>query len=517
MMNSKITDLNKTTNDYVYDIAVIGGGINGCGIARDAAGRGLSVALFEKNDLASGTSSSSTKLIHGGLRYLEHYEFRLVRESLKEREVLLNMAPHISWPLRFVFPHLEGLRPAWLIRLGLFLYDHLGGRKILPACASINLTTDPAGIPLKDEMTRGFEYSDCWVDDSRLVVLTAMDAAQFGAQINVRTEVLSAHRHRTHWEIATQDHLGGKKKTIKAKVLINASGPWVEDVLSDRIKATSKSKVRLVKGSHIVVKKLFNHNRAYIFQNPDGRITFTIPYQNEFTLIGTTDVDYRGNQNDVMATPDEISYLCTAASSYFKEMVRVEDVVWTYSGVRPLFDSGEASAQKATRDYVLELDAPNNEPALLNVFGGKITTFRCLAEDAMEKLSEILQPANGPWTRNSKLPGGDFPVDKFDALKTGFCEKHPNLDTQLITRLSRSYGTLAEKILAGAQSMHELGTYFGAGLYQAEVEYLCKYEWARTTDDILWRRTKLGLKFIPQEVEKLDQWLQNESPKLPMN
>ena len=317
-MNSKITDSNKRTNNDVYDIAVIGGGINGCGIARDAAGRGLSVALFEKNDLASGTSSSSTKLIHGGLRYLEHNEFRLVRESLKEREVLLNMAPHISWPLRFVFPHLEGLRPAWLIRFGLFLYDQLGGRKILPGCASINLTTDPAGIPLKDEMTRGFEYSDCWVDDARLVVLTAMDAAQHGAQINVRTEVLSAHRQRTHWEIATQDHLSSKKKTIKAKVLINASGPWVEDVLSDRIKATSKSKVRLVKGSHIVVKKLFNHNRAYIFQNADGRITFTIPYQNEFTLIGTTDVDYRGDPNDVIATHDEISYLCTAASSYFK-------------------------------------------------------------------------------------------------------------------------------------------------------------------------------------------------------
>jgi glycerol-3-phosphate dehydrogenase len=486
-MNSKITDSNKRTNNDVYDIAVIGGGINGCGIARDAAGRGLSVALFEKNDLASGTSSSSTKLIHGGLRYLEHNEFRLVRESLKEREVLLNMAPHISWPLRFVFPHLEGLRPAWLIRFGLFLYDQLGGRKILPGCASINLTTDPAGIPLKDEMTRGFEYSDCWVDDARLVVLTAMDAAQHGAQINVRTEVLSAHRQRTHWEIATQDHLSSKKKTIKAKVLINASGPWVEDVLSDRIKATSKSKVRLVKGSHIVVKKLFNHNRAYIFQNADGRITFTIPY------------------------------LCTAASSYFKKLVRVEDVVWTYSGVRPLFDSGEASAQKATRDYVLELDAPNNEPALLNVFGGKITTFRCLAEDAMKKLSEILQPANGPWTRNSKLPGGDFPIDKFDALKTEFCEKYPNLDTQLITRLIRSYGTLAEKILDGAQNMHELGTHFGAGLYQAEVEYLRKYEWARTTDDILWRRTKLGLKFIPQEVEKLDQWLQNESSELPIS
>jgi glycerol-3-phosphate dehydrogenase len=273
----------------------------------------------------------------------------------------------------------------------------------------------------------------------------------------------------------------------------------------------------LVKGSHIVVKKLFNHNRAYIFQNADGRITFTIPYQNEFTLIGTTDVDYRGDPNDVIATHDEISYLCTAASSYFKKVVRVEDVVWTYSGVRPLFDSGEASAQKATRDYVLELDAPNNEPALLNVFGGKITTFRCLAEDAMKKLSEILQPANGPWTRNSKLPGGDFPIDKFDALKTEFCEKYPNLDTQLITRLIRSYGTLAEKILDGAQNMHELGTHFGAGLYQAEVEYLRKYEWARTTDDILWRRTKLGLKFIPQEVEKLDQWLQNESSELPIS
>ena len=512
-MNSKITHSKKIVSDDIYDIAIIGGGINGCGIARDAAGRGLSVALFEKNDLASGTSSSSTKLIHGGLRYLEHYEFRLVRESLKEREVLLNMAPHISWPLRFIFPHLKGLRPAWLIRLGLFLYDHLGGRKILPGCTSVNLATDPVGIPLKDEMTRGFAYSDCWVDDARLVVLTAMDAAQLGAQINVRTEVLSAKRHRTHWKIATEDHLSGNKKTIKAKVLINASGPWVADTLSERIKTTSKSKVRLVKGSHIVVKKLFDHDLAYIFQNADGRIIFAIPYEKEFTLIGTTDIDYTGDPLDVIATPDEISYLCTAASSYFKARVREENVIWTYSGVRPLFDSGEASAQKATRDYVLELDAPVGKPALLNVFGGKITTFRCLAEDAMEKLSEILQPTNGPWTRDTKLPGGDFPVDQFDALKTEFYEKHPNLDTELITRLSRTYGTLAEKILAGAQSMHELGTHFGANLYQVEVEYLRKYEWAKTADDILWRRTKLGLKFIPEEVEKLEQWLQNENSK----
>ena len=494
-------------SDDRYDIVVIGGGVNGCGVARDAAGRGLSVALFEKNDLSSGTSSSSTKLIHGGLRYLEHYEFRLVRESLKEREVLLAMAPHISWPLRFVFPHSEGLRPAWLIRLGLFLYDHLSGRKILPSCKSLNLRTDPAGTPLMDKMTQGFEYSDCWVDDARLVILTAMDAAAHGAQINVQTEVVSAVRLGNYWTITTKNTLTGEQRSLSAKAIVNAAGPWVADVLKKRLFSDSKSKVRLVKGSHIVVKKLYAHNRAYIFQNPDARITFAIPYEQDFTLIGTTDVDFNGDPKDVAATPDEISYLCSAASSYFKAAVSEEDVVWTYSGVRPLFDSGETSAQKAPRDYILELIAPENEPALLNVFGGKITTYRRLAEEVLEKLSQSLKPHGGPWTQESKLPGGDFSIDQFDALRNEFLEKHSNLDTEFIDRLTRSYGTLAEKILAGTQNMQQLGIHFGANLYQKEVEYLINNEWARSAEDILWRRTKLGLKFMPEEVDALTQWL----------
>lgn len=495
--------------DSIYDIAVIGGGINGCGIARDAAGRGLSVALFEKNDLASGTSSSSTKLIHGGLRYLEHYEFRLVRESLKEREVLLAMAPHISWPMRFVLPHLKGLRPAWLIRLGLFLYDHLGGRKVLPGCKSIDLRKDPAGGPLKKEMTKAFEYSDCWVDDARLVVLTAMDAAARGADIHVRTEVVSATRTDDYWNIDLKDVLTGEQKAIKARSLVNAAGPWVADVLNQRLRSNSTSRVRLVKGSHIVLKKLFDHDRAYIFQNADARIIFAIPYEKDFTLVGTTDVDYHDDPKDVKATAEEISYLCAAAETYFSVPVRQQDVVWTYSGVRPLFDSGEASAQKATRDYVLELDAPTGAPVLLNVFGGKITTFRRLAEEALEKLGTALNPNSGPWTSNAKLPGGDFPVEQFANMKKRMQEKFSQIDADLIARFARNYGTLAENMLAGVKGPDDLGVHFGGELFQVEVEYLLRNEWAMTVEDILWRRTKLGLKLKPEEVDKLSQWLQN--------
>jgi len=496
--------------DGIYDIAVIGGGVNGCGIARDAVGRGLSVALFEKNDLASGTSSASTKLIHGGLRYLEHYEFRLVRESLKEREVLLAMAPHISWPMRFVLPHLKGLRPAWLIRLGLFLYDHLGGRKLLPGCTSIDLRTDPAGRPLKGEMTRAFEYSDCWVDDARLVVLTAMDAAARGAEINVRTEVLSAIRNEDHWQIETENRITSDRKTVRARVLVNAAGPWVADVLHQRLKSNSKAKVRLVKGSHIILKKLFDHERAYIFQNADARIIFAIPYEKDFTLVGTTDVDYHDDPRDVHATDAEIAYLCQAAQTYFSVPVRQQDVVWTYSGVRPLFDSGEASAQKATRDYVLELDAPGGAPVLLNVFGGKITTFRRLAEEAMEKLGASLQAHSGPWTQNARLPGGDFPVEQFTTMRNSLLERYHNLDPRLLGRMARSYGTLTEQVLGDVQTTADLGVHFGGDLYQIEVDYLLKNEWAISVEDILWRRTKQGLRFKPEEIDNLRLWLHNK-------
>lgn len=493
----------------IYDIAIIGGGINGCGIARDAAGRGLSVALFEKNDLASGTSSSSTKLIHGGLRYLEHYEFRLVRESLKEREVLLSMAPHISWPLRFVLPHLKGLRPAWLIRIGLFLYDHLGGREFLPSCTSVNLKTDPVGAPLKDHLRKGFEYSDCWVNDARLVTLNAMDAANRGVDINVRTEVIDAKRNDGLWDITVTDLRQNETRTIQARALINAAGPWVADVLNSRVGSNSNSQVRLVKGSHIVVPKQFKHDRAYIFQNADQRIIFAIPYEQDFTLIGTTDVDYEGDPSDVAASNDEIAYLCKAASEYFVKSINPADVVWTYSGVRPLYDDGAASAQKATRDYVLELDGNDGQAPLLNIFGGKITTYRCLAEDALEKLSERIPVPDKPWTAGVALPGGDFPIGQFDHIYKELCRVYPNVDPALIHRLARAYGTLAGEILRPG-----LGHHFGGGLYQSEVAYLTKNEWATTGDDILWRRSKLGLRLTEEERSALSKWMDENATSM---
>jgi glycerol-3-phosphate dehydrogenase len=485
-----------------YDIAVIGGGINGCGIARDAAGRGLSVFLAERDDLAGGTSSASTKLIHGGLRYLEHYEFRLVRESLIEREVLLSMAPHIIWPLRFVLPHQKGLRPAWLIRLGLFLYDHLGGRKILPSSRSLDLRRDPAGAPLKPEFKKGFEYSDCWVLDARLVVLNAVDAARHGADIRVRTEVLRATRQGDHWDIEVEDRATGRRETVKARLLVNAAGPWISDVIERRIAVTARSRTRLVKGSHIVVPRLFDHDSAYIFQNPDQRIIFAIPYEGEFTLIGTTDIDFQGDPADAAASQDEIAYLCRAASEYFNNLIAPADVVWSYSGVRPLYDDGASAAQEATRNYVLELDGQGEEPPLLNIFGGKITTYRHLAEDALEKLADWLPNAGAPWTRGAALPGGDFAVDEFEDLVADLARAHPDTEPALVRRLARAYGTNTAGILAADPGVH-----FGAGLWQREVEYLARHEWAMTTDDILWRRTKLGLRLTTEETSHLEQWL----------
>jgi len=489
-------------DNALYDIAIIGGGINGCGIARDAVGRGLSVALFEKNDLASGTSSASTKLIHGGLRYLEHYEFKLVRESLKEREVLLSMAPHISWPLRFVLPHLQGLRPAWLIRIGLFLYDHLGGRKLLPGSRAVDLTLDPAGTPLKRHIEKGFEYSDCWVNDARLVVLNAMAAAENGAKVQVRTEVLSATRKSDHWDITTKNLMTGTVSTLRARALINAGGPWVATILNQLVGSRCTSQIRLVKGSHIVVRRQFDHDRAYIFQNADKRIIFAIPYEQDFTLIGTTDVDYLGDPADVAATDEEVSYLCNAANEYFVNTISPHDVVWTYSGVRPLYDSGEQSAQKATRDYVLELGGADNQPPLLNIFGGKITTYRRLAEDALEKIGTRISIPGGRWTAGTTLPGGDFPVSHFGQLVKDLCRKHPEIDPDLMLRLTRGYGTLTTEVLKAG-----LGKHFGADLYQCEVDYLIRHEWARSAEDILWRRTKLGLRLSTVQTTKLAKWM----------
>jgi glycerol-3-phosphate dehydrogenase len=490
----------------LHDIAVIGGGVNGCGIARDAAGRGASVLLLERDDLASGTSSASTKLVHGGLRYLEHYEFRLVREALGEREVLWAMAPHIVRPLRFVLPHHAGLRPAWMIRLGLFLYDHLGGRKRLPACRQIDLRKDEAGRPLKSRFTRGFEYSDCWVDDARLVVLNAMDAAACGAEVRVRTELFAARREGGRWTLALRDRRTGREIEAEARVLVNATGPWVAEVLADRLGARQPARVRLVKGSHIVVPKLFDHDRAYIFQNADKRIVFAIPYEQDFTLIGTTDVDVGTTPSIPRISDGEVAYLCAAVGEYFSPPVTPRDVVWSYSGIRPLFDDGATAAQEATRDYVLKLDRDGGIP-LLNVFGGKITTYRRLAEEALDMLSPLLGGLKSAWTRGAPLPGGDFPVDGEAGEVAALRASCPAIEASLARRLVRTYGTRAREVLRGVASKADLGEHFGAGLYWREVEYLVRHEWAATADDILWRRTKLGLRLDEEGRVRLEAFL----------
>ena len=491
----------------MFDIAVIGGGVNGCGVARDAAGRGLSVLLAERDDLGSGTSSASTKLIHGGLRYLEHYEFRLVREALKEREVLLRSAPHIIWPMRFVLPHLKGLRPWWLIRLGLFLYDHLGGREILPSSRGLDLRHDPAGRLLKGDLKTGFEYSDCWVEDSRLVVLNARDAADRGAVVRPRTEVLSAKRNGNHWSLVLQDRVTGRNEVAKARILVNAAGPWVAEVIGQRLHFNSAARVRLVKGSHIVTRRLFDHDRAYIFQNPDRRIIFAIPYERDFTLIGTTDIDYHGNPAEVAISPDEIDYLCKAISEYFVKPVTPDDVVWSFSGVRPLYDDGKTAAQEATRDFVLELEAEGGAPPLLSIFGGKITTYRRLAEEVLERLSPWLAGAGAPWTRDAHLPGGDFPVAQFEDLVGRLQADCPSLDAALARRYLRAYGTLAWSLVEGVRTSEDLGEDFGGSLYQREIDYLAAREWAMTADDALWRRSKLGLRLTAEERARVESFM----------
>ncbi len=492
-----------------YDLAIIGGGINGCGIARDAAGRGLSVYLCEMNDLGSGTSSWSTKLVHGGLRYLEFYEFRLVREALTEREVLWKLAPHLIHPLRFVLPHHSGLRPAWLLRLGLFLYDHIGGRKLLPPTRTLDLSSDPAGAPLKPGMfRRGFEYSDCRVDDVRLVIANAQDAAAHGARIETRARATRAVRDGDNWLLTIENLADGSSKTIAARCLVNAAGPWVEDVLSRRIGLNAGAHVRLVQGAHIVVRKAFDHDRAYIFQNADGRIIFAIPYQGEFTLIGTTDKDVDGDPAKVAATSEEIEYLCSAASEYFARPITRDDIVWTFAGVRPLYDDGASDAKSATRDYVFELDEKPDAAPLLSIFGGKITTYRRLAEHAMEKLGDHLPTTGrGAWTSREPLPGGDFEVDGLEALARSIADAAPFIGRAHAARLARTYGTKALEMLAGVKVAADLGRSFGATLTEVEVRYLIRHEWAQTAEDIVWRRTKLGLHLSQDEIAALDAWL----------
>ena len=497
----------------LYDLAIIGGGINGCGVARDAAGRGLSVFLCEQNDLASGTSSASTKLIHGGLRYLEYFEFRLVREALREREVLLRMAPHIIWPLRFVLPHHQGIRPAWLLRFGLFIYDHLGGRELLPGTTCVNLRTDETGKPLKESYRKGFEYSDCWVIDSRLVVLNAMDAADRGAEIRTRCKCIGAERSSGPWELRLKNTDSGETSSIRARALVNASGPWLEQVIDTISHERMGEGLRMVKGSHIIIKKLFDHGKAYIFQNEDGRIIFAIPYENNFTLIGTTDVDFTGEIDTVKVDREEIEYLTAAASEYFRKEVTPEDMVHSFSGVRPLFDDGAGDAKSATRDYTLKLDAGADgvQAPLLSIFGGKITTYRKLAQSVISRLEPFLScTGEADWTEMSCLPGGYFDPGEFENKVEQLKQRFHFLDDVFADRLLRTYGTLAFAMLDGTSSREDLGTCFGADLYEKEVEYLVAREWAQTADDILWRRTSLGLLLSKEQKQFLGSWLEEQ-------
>ena len=493
-------------DDTIHDLAIVGGGVNGCGVARDAAGRGLDVVLFEQTDLAQATSSASTKLFHGGLRYLEYYEFRLVREALIERETLLRAMPHISWPIRFVLPHHAGLRPAWLLRLGLFIYDNLGGRKILPATCALDLTRDAAGAPLKPEFKRGFEYSDCWVEDSRLVSLNARDAALRGAEVNVGTRCAAAERADGVWTLTVEDVETGATRRVRARAVVNAGGPWVDEVLRGALRRNAPARIRLVRGSHIVTKKLFDHDRSYIFQNADGRIVFAIPYESDFTLIGTTDREHQGSPSEARCTAEESDYLRAAASEYFARPIARADVAWTYSGVRPLYDDGAKSATAATRDYVLELDDGEGAP-LLNIFGGKITTYRRLAEAALAKLAPHFPKMGAAWTAGAPLPGGDFPVDGVRTLVDELKAAHPFLDDRWALRLVRAYGTDARDILGAAKSAEEMGERFGWNLTEAEVRWLMEKEWARTAADVLWRRSKIGLRVSDEDVARLDAFM----------
>ncbi|PYE87173.1 glycerol-3-phosphate dehydrogenase [Phyllobacterium leguminum] len=498
----------------IYDLLVIGGGINGAGIARDAAGRGLSVFLAEQGDLAEFTSSASTKLIHGGIRYLENYEFRLVREALMERERLLAIAPHIIWPLRFVLPHEPGLRPAWMIRIGLFLYDHLARLKTLPGSQGVNLRTSPVGMPLRDALTKGFLYSDCAVDDSRLVVFNAIAAEENGAQIRTRTRFVEAHREDDVWVATTEDLASGKRETVKARILINAAGPWVSELLSEKLGIHSRAAVRLVKGSHIVVPRLYEGEQAYIFQNPDRRIVFAIPYREKFTLIGTTDVPYEDEPHAVGISKDETAYLCESVNHYFKRGITPADVVWTYAGVRPLYDDAASNASVVTRDYVLDIDASSGEPPVMSIFGGKITTYRRLAEHALEKLEPWLPGLKPSWTAKVPLPGGDLPDGDFDRFVADLIKRKPFLPADMAHRLARAYGTHVDMILGEARALNDLGRDFGGGLTQAEVDYLVDYEWARTSADILWRRSKLGLVAPKETAAALDDYLDIKSTAL---
>jgi glycerol-3-phosphate dehydrogenase len=488
----------------VRDLLVVGGGINGIGIARDAAGRGLTVTAVERRDLASATSSSSTKLIHGGLRYLEYYEFRLVREALSEREVLLESAPHIIWPLRFVLPHEKTLRPAWMIQIGLFLYDHLGGRKRLPGSKRVSLKEKPYSNGLKPRFEVGFEYSDCWVNDARMVALNAVDARERGAEILTRTTVTSARREGDLWRVELKSD-SGQTRSLKARALVNATGPWAGEFITGALALKQKATLRLVKGSHIIVDKLYEGSHCFILQNADRRIVFTIPYEDKFTLVGTTDIPYVGDPAKVAISAEETEYLCDVVNRHFAKSVKPADVVWSYSGVRPLFDEdGSESASAVSRDYVLDLEGKDGEAPLLNIFGGKITTFRRLSEHALQKLKPYFPKAGGDWTKDSTLPGGDIADANFEAFVAAQTQRFSWLPPAMVRRLARAYGTRIEKVIGGARGLNDLGRNYGADLYEREVDYLKDQEWAMTAEDVLWRRSKLGLHMKPEERAALE-------------
>ncbi|WP_417451071.1 glycerol-3-phosphate dehydrogenase [Kordiimonas sp.] len=490
-----------------FDIFVIGGGINGAGIARDAAGRGLRVCLVEQNDLASATSSASSKLIHGGLRYLENYEFGLVRESLQEREILMGMAPHLIHPMRFILPHHSGLRPAFILRIGLWLYDHIGGRKRLPATKTVKLGANNSSSPLRDEFKKGFEYSDCWVDDSRLVVVNAIDAREKGAQILPGHRFLHASKAGEMWQIEYETP-SRQRATVRARALINAAGPWV-DAVQEHVPVMSGTvtNMRLVKGSHIVVRKLYEGSNAYTFQGSDGRVVFAIPYRDKYTMIGTTDVPFTGDPAKVKIDANEVEYLCRLASDYFKNPILPTDVAWSFSGVRPLYDDGEKSASKLTRDYVLDLEADHHSPPFLSIYGGKVTTYRRLAEDVLEKLAPYIPHGHQTWTEGAILPGGDLKYEDFETFYSAMQNRFPWLASKILRRLCLAYGTNIDQVIGNAAHADDMGIHFGADLYEREVSYLMSHEWARGAEDILWRRSKLGLDLSPAEQIELETWM----------
>jgi glycerol-3-phosphate dehydrogenase len=501
-----------------FDLVVIGGGANGAGIARDAAGRGLRVLLCEKDDLAQGTSSRSGKLVHGGLRYLEYYEFRLVREALIEREVLLRAAPHIIWPMRFVLPHVPAMRPAWLVRLGLFLYDHLGGRKLLPPTRAVDLSREPEGRPLKPEYHKAFEYSDCWVDDARLVVLNALDAKARGAEILTRTAVVGARRAGDLWEVELEDRRDGGRRQVRARCVVNAAGPWVEELLGQVEGASSTRRIRLVKGSHLVTRKFWEGNQAYLLQNTDKRVIFVNPYEGDLALIGTTDIPVEGRPEDAAMDEKEIAYLLDVLARYFEHPPGRADIVHLFSGVRPLYDDSAENPSAVTRDYVFDVEP--KEPAagrapILSVFGGKITTYRKLAEHALDKLAPFFPGAGAAWTADAAMPGGDIADADFEGWLARFRAAHPWLPEPLARHYGRLYGTRAEALLAGTGRLEDLGRHFGANLYEREARYLMAEEWAETAADILERRTKHGLHLSADETAAFATWLEAQQAKPP--